>query len=168
MQQRHAEGQIADLLAGRVDFLPYPTLTATDRLRAATGIRTVTFPSMRVQVLVMNQGVAELASSDVRGRNPFRDRRVRRAVYQAIDIGRLQHDWGNADDVPIGMPLPAGINSWSEELDRRLPYDPGAARALLAEAGYPNGFRVQEDHYATSVDLDTFHALLAAMLGAIG
>ena len=103
----------------------------------------------------------------MRGHNPFRDRRVRRALYQAIDIARLQREGGNVDDVPIGIPLPSGINGYDPELDRRLPYDPAAARASLAAAGYPNGFKVRLDRWATS-DLDAFYTSLAAMLGEVG
>ena len=38
------------------------------------------------------------------------------------------------------MIVAPGVNGWSEELDRRLPHDPEGAKALLAEAGYPDGF----------------------------
>jgi peptide/nickel transport system substrate-binding protein len=77
----------------------------------------------------------------VKGRNSFADRRVRQAVYQALDIERILealHGLG----VPAGMLIwPKGVG-WSEELDRRLPYDPKKAKALLAEADYPEGFEV--------------------------
>jgi peptide/nickel transport system substrate-binding protein len=47
--------------------------------------------------------------------------------------------------VPAGMLIwPKGIG-WSEELDHRLPYDPEKAKALLVEAGYPDGFEVRFD-----------------------
>jgi peptide/nickel transport system substrate-binding protein len=67
---------------------------------------------------------------------------VRQAFYQGIDIGRIvEAPHGLA--VPTGMGIwPNGIG-WSEELDRRLPYDPAKAKALLAEAGYPEGFSVR-------------------------
>ena len=78
------------------------------------------------------------------GRNPFADRRVRQAFYQGIDIGRIIEALHGLA-VPAGMLIwPKGIG-WSEELDRRLPYDPAKAKALLAEAGYPEGFDVRFD-----------------------
>jgi peptide/nickel transport system substrate-binding protein len=158
--------QVADLLAGRVDLLPSPPGgDVLERLEATPGIRTVRISTLRVQLLVMNQTTAELASSDVRGRNPFRDRRVRRAVYQAIDIGRLQREGGFVHDVPIGVPLPPLLNGWSEELDRRLPYDPAASRVLLAEAGYPDGFGVRLDARSAG---EAFLASLTGMLGGVG
>jgi peptide/nickel transport system substrate-binding protein len=80
----------------------------------------------------------------VKGRNPFADKRVRQAVYQALDIERILealHGLG----VPAGMLIwPKGVG-WSEELDRRLPYDPEKAKALLVEAGYSEGFEVRFD-----------------------
>jgi peptide/nickel transport system substrate-binding protein len=114
----------------------------------------------------MNQGAPELASSDVKGRNPFKDRRVRRAVYQAIDIDHALHENGYAD-IPIGMPLPPGINGYDSDLDQHLPYDLAAARALLADAGCPDGFKVRLDSPNGSGD-DAFYAALSAMLGEVG
>ncbi len=35
-----------------------------------------------------------------------------------------------------------GINGWTAEQDKRLPYDADAAKKLLADAGYPNGFEI--------------------------
>ena len=124
--------EVADLLVGRVDFLPFPPRVAARPLGASARHPHRQDPDAAgSQVLVMNHGAAELASSDVRGRNPFRDRRVRRAVYQAIDIARLRRESDHADDVPIGMPVPPGINGYDPELDRRLPptrRGPGVAR----------------------------------------
>ena len=83
----------------------------------------------------------------MKGRNPFADRRVRQAVYQGIDIGRIVEALHGLA-VPAGMRIwPKGIG-WSEELDRRLPYDPEKAKALLVEAGYPEGFEVRFDCWA--------------------
>jgi peptide/nickel transport system substrate-binding protein len=47
--------------------------------------------------------------------------------------------------VPAGMIIPPGVNGHAPELDQRLPYDPAAAKSLLAEAGYPTGFGVMLD-----------------------
>jgi peptide/nickel transport system substrate-binding protein len=97
---------------------------------------------MRVGYLGFNQGLHEVPGSDVKGRNPFRDRRVREAVYRAINAGELIARAAAGLAMPAGMLSAPGVNGWSEELDRRLPYDPDGARQLLAEAGYPGGFAV--------------------------
>jgi peptide/nickel transport system substrate-binding protein len=78
------------------------------------------------------------------GKNPFMDPRVRKAVYQAIDVNALR------DKIFSGAAVPATqwLGSTLEEHDpslKRFPYDPAAAKKLLAEAGYPDGFSVRLD-----------------------
>ena len=93
----------------------------------------------------MDQASPELRSSEVKGRNPFKDRRVRQAIYQAIDVEAIREGVMGGLSVPTGLIIPRGVNGWSEELDQRLPFDLDAARRLLAEAGYPHGFAVTLD-----------------------
>ena len=132
----------AALLRGEVDFAQDLPPEEVGRLRAAAGVLLTEVPEMRVSYLGFNQGLEEVPGSDVKGRNPFRDRRVREAVYRAIDAGELIARAEAGLAVPAGMLSAPGVNGWSEELDRRLPYDPDGARRLLAEAGYPGGFAV--------------------------
>jgi peptide/nickel transport system substrate-binding protein len=127
---------------GEVDLAQDLPPDEAGRLRAAPGVRLKEVAELRVAYLGFNQGLDELPGSDVRGRNPFRDRRVREAVYRAIDIGRVIAEGTAGFAEPAGMIVAPGINGWSEELDRRLPHDPERARRLLAEAGYPDGFTV--------------------------
>jgi peptide/nickel transport system substrate-binding protein len=90
---------------------------------------------------------------------------VRQAFYQGIDIGRIVEALHGLA-VPAGMGIwPKGIG-WSEELDRRLPYDPAKAKALLAEAGYPEGFSVRFD-CGSGRDPVQWH-MIGAMLAQIG
>ena len=73
--------------------------------------------------LGFNQGLSELPGSDVKGANPFRDRRVREAVYRAIDMGELIARAEAGLAVPAGMLAVPGVNGYDPELDRRLPHD---------------------------------------------
>ena len=50
------------------------------------------------------------------------------------------------------MLIAPGINGYAPDLDQRLPYDPEKARALLAEAGYPDGFNIQLDTVGYPLD----------------
>jgi peptide/nickel transport system substrate-binding protein len=93
----------------------------------------------------LNQGSPELHSSSVKGRNPFGDLRVRQAVYQAIDIDAIRNDVMRGYAMPAGMIIQPGINGYTPEFDTRPAYDPDAARSLLVEAGYPDGFEVGLD-----------------------
>jgi peptide/nickel transport system substrate-binding protein len=132
------------LLAGDVDFLDVPPPDQLERIAATPGLKIQKADSPQMVYLGFDQASPELRSSNVKGRNPFADKRVRQAVYQALDIERiLEALYGLG--VPAGMLIwPKGVG-WSEELDRRLPYDPEKAKALLVEAGYPEGFEVRFD-----------------------
>ncbi|MGC9333142.1 MAG: ABC transporter substrate-binding protein, partial [Anaerolineae bacterium] len=71
-------------------------------------------------------------------RKPFDDRRVRRAFVLAIDKERMNDTVLGADSTPAtGGYIPVGMPGHSPGIG--LPYDPGQARDLLAEAGYPGG-----------------------------
>lgn len=70
-------------------------------------------------------------------KNPFKDIRVRQALYQAIDIKTLQRAVMRGFSIPNGTIVSSETNGWSAKAADRLPYDPQAAKKLLAEAGYP-------------------------------
>jgi peptide/nickel transport system substrate-binding protein len=70
---------------------------------------------------------------------------VRQAIYQAIDIEAIRKDIMRGLAIPAGMLAAPGAVGYAPELDQRLPYDPDAAKGLLAAAGYPGGFSVTLD-----------------------
>ena len=78
----------------------------------------------------------------MKGKNPFKDKRVRQAFYQAIDIVGIQKTVMRGASRPTALMVGPGINGFDESMDKRLPYDPEAAKKLLADAGYPSGFEV--------------------------
>ena len=75
-----------------------------------------------------------------------KDLRVRQAFYQAIDVQAINRSVMRGLSVPTAINLPnptlAGI---PKEMDKRLPYDVNAAKKLLVDAGYPNGFELTID-----------------------
>jgi peptide/nickel transport system substrate-binding protein len=160
---------LAALLEGGIDLLQAPPLDQLGRIEAAPGLKVERADEFRILYLGMDQGSAELRSSDVKGANPFKDRWVRRAVYQAIDVEAIRTDVMHGLSRPTGVLIPPRDNGWSEELDRRLPYDPASARALLAVAGYPGGFAVTldcpNDRYVNDAAICD---AVAAMLGRVG
>ncbi|MCC7427391.1 MAG: ABC transporter substrate-binding protein [Alphaproteobacteria bacterium] len=137
--------RIAALLSGEVDFVLDPPPQDIARLRGNNAVRVVEGPEVRTIFFVMDVDRAELLYSDVKGRNPFKDIRVRRALYHAIDINAIQRVVMRGLSVPTGTLFPPQVNGHAVEEDVRLPHDPAAARRLLAEAGYPNGFEVTLD-----------------------
>jgi peptide/nickel transport system substrate-binding protein len=70
---------------------------------------------------------------------------------------------------PTGLMIAPGINGFSKEQNTRLPYDPAAAKKLLTEAGYPNGFIVSmncpNDRYVNDAQICQ---AVSAMLAKIG
>jgi len=72
-------------------------------------------------------------------RAPFDNLKVRQAMAHALDRQAIIDGTTNGYGVPIGAPF-APHNPYYVDLTGTYPYDPEAARALLAEAGYPDGF----------------------------
>jgi peptide/nickel transport system substrate-binding protein len=157
------------LLSGAVAFVLDPPLADLDRIQGTAGLKLERTNEFRTIFLGMNQGSPELRSSDVKGRNPFADRRVRQAVYQGIDEETIRKTVMHGLALPAGMILEPGLSGYAPELDTRLHFDPAAARALLAAAGYPDGFAVTldcpNDRY---VNDEAICRAAAAMLGEIG
>ena len=136
--------RVAALLSGQVD-MAYPIpVQDIRRVDKSPGTKMLVGPELRTIFLGMDQFRDELLYSDVKGRNPFKDRRVREAVYRAIDIEAIRRKVMRALSNPSAMMIGPGINGFSGDFER-LGYDPGRARALLAEAGYGGGFEVGMD-----------------------
>ena len=102
-------------------------------------------PELRTIMLGFDHRDDQLPDSDVKGANPFRDRRVRQAFYQAIDETTIRDKVMRGFATPTGLVVGAGINGFDPALNQRLPYDPASAKALLAQAGYPRGFSIGMD-----------------------
>ena len=131
--------RMAALASGEIDFVLDPPVQDVPRLLRDSAVKVLTGDENRVIFIGLDEFRDQLLYSDVKGRNPFKDRRVRLALYQAIDIEGLKKSVMRGLATPTGIPLPTlanlpGVN------DERYPYDLGAARKLLAEAGYPTGF----------------------------
>lgn len=134
--------RVAALLSGEVDVMEPVPLQDVDRLKANPGLKVMQGPELRTIFLGMDQKRDELLFSNVKGKNPFKDVRVRRAFYQAIDIETIRTRVMRGAATPTALMVAPGIKGFVPELNKRLPYDPEAAKKLLAEAGYPNGFEV--------------------------
>jgi peptide/nickel transport system substrate-binding protein len=138
--------RVAALLSHELDFILDPPPGDVERLRKSPGIRIIEGPENRVLFIGMDQARDQLLYASVTGKNPFKDVRVRRALYQAIDIDLIKNRLMAGQAIPTGavMPSPLGTQM-APEAEKRLPYDLAAARKLMADAGYGGGFEVTLD-----------------------
>jgi peptide/nickel transport system substrate-binding protein len=138
--------RLAALISGGIDFVIDPSPQDVERLRQDRNVRVFEGPETSAFFLGMDQNRVELLYSNVKGRNPFKDVRVRRAIERAIDPAIIVRAAMRGNAVPTSLiltnPQRSGV---TPELDRRAPADLAVAKKLLADAGYPNGFTVTMD-----------------------
>ena len=132
--------RINALLAGEVDFVQDVPVQDMPRLQSAPGIRISNGPENRSIFLGLNVGARELRTSNVKGRNPLADPRVREAVNLAIDRETIRRTVMRGQSVPSGVIVPPFSNGYTRDLDRVPAFDLQRARTLLQEAGYRQGF----------------------------
>ena len=159
--------RLAALISGEVDFLIDPPFQDIPRLKQEKRFKLAEMPDIGMQYLGFDQSRDELQFADIKGRNPFKDLRVRRAVYHAIDIDSIVSKVLRGQATATGSHLSRLVDGSTPELDRRLPYDPAAARALLKEAGYPDGFAVTLDCVNATFRAAVCQAI-AGMLAQVG
>jgi peptide/nickel transport system substrate-binding protein len=134
--------RIAALLSGEVDMVLDPSPADLAKLRSAPTLKVVDGAENRTLFFGMDQFRDELPGSNVKGKNPLKDVRVRKALYQAIDIQTISRVTMRGLSQPTGTLIAPQVNGWTKKADTRWPYSPDAARKLLADAGYPQGFEV--------------------------
>lgn len=159
--------RMAALISGQVDFVIDPPFQDVARLRQERRFKLAEIADIGTQYLGFDQSRDELQFADVKGRNPFKDLRVRRAVYQAIDIDAIVSKVLRGQATATGAYFSRLVDGYVPELDRRLPYDPSAARALLKEAGYADGFGVTLDCVNVAFRVAVCQAV-AGMLAQVG
>jgi peptide/nickel transport system substrate-binding protein len=137
--------RVAALLAGDVDAIDLVPTADKARIEADPRFRLFSGPAAVVHYIALDSARAE--SPFVAGRdgqpapNPLRDRRVRQALSMAIDRDAITQRLMEGSATPASQFLPNTIDGTSPNL-RPTPFDASRARALLAEAGFPHGFRL--------------------------
>lgn len=134
--------RVAALLSGEVDVMEPVPLQDVERLKSNANLKVMQGPELRTIFLGMDQKRDELLFSNIKGKNPFKDIRVRRAFYQAIDIETIRTRVMRGAATPTALMVAPGIKGFVADLNKRPPFDVEAAKKLMAEAGYPNGFEV--------------------------
>ncbi|AKJ31469.1 ABC transporter substrate-binding protein [Caldimonas brevitalea] len=134
--------RVAALLSGEVDLLLDPSPADLPRLRNSPDLKVIDGVEYRTIFLGLDQFRDELPNSNVKGKNPLKDVKVRKALYQAIDINAIQKNTMRGLSQPTGTLVAPMVNGWTKKVHARHPYDVAGAKKLLADAGYPSGFEV--------------------------
>lgn len=134
--------RVAALLSGEVDLVLDPSPQDLTRLRSNGNLKVIDGIESRTIFFGMDQFRDELPGSNIKGKNPLKDQRVRKALYQAIDINSIVRVTLRGLGQATGTIVAPQVNGWTEAVHKRFPYDPEASKKLLAEAGYPQGFEV--------------------------
>ncbi len=135
--------RVAALLSGEIDIMEPVPVQDVARVKSNPNLKIMQGPELRIIFLGMDQKRDELQFSSVKGKNPFKDVRVRKAFYQAIDIEGIKKTVMRDAAVPAALMIPPQVKGYAPDLGKRLPYDVEAAKKLMAEAGYPNGFELK-------------------------
>jgi len=135
--------RVAALLSGDVDMLTDLPTQDIARLRQDSKLKVVDGPEVRTIYLAPDMGSPELKHSNIKGKNPFADKRVRQALSMAIDREAIKRNIMRGLSIPAGLMVAPGVNGHSPELDTPIKTDVEGAKKLLADAGYPNGFEVR-------------------------
>jgi peptide/nickel transport system substrate-binding protein len=165
----NASTRVAALLSGELDMIYTVPVQDIERLKNTPGLKVLQTPELRTVYLGFDQARDELTQSSVKGKNPFKDLRVRKAFYQAIDENAIATKVMRGLATPTALMIGPGVNGFDPSLNQRFPFDQAAAKKLLADAGYPEGFEVAmdcpNDRYVNDEEICQ---AVAAMLSRVG
>ncbi len=137
--------RVAALLSGDIDFTNFTPAQDIKRIKSSSMHKVVSAPQSRTIFFGMDQGIDELRSSNIKGKNPFKDKRVRLAFYHALNMNAIKDKIMRGLSEPAGMITFPGVQGYTKKLDQRLSFDPNLSKKLLKDSGYPNGFEITLD-----------------------
>ncbi len=159
----------AALLSGEIDFVHDPAPQDLARIQENPALKVYSGPENRVIFFGFDQYRDALEGSNVTGKNPFKDRRVREAFYRAIDVDMLESKIMRGQAVPTACMTTAPIGCLDSSLEKHPRTDIALAKKLMAEAGYPNGFEVRldcpNDRYINDSDICVAAVSMLAKIG---
>ena len=166
----NAATRMAALQSGELDFVLDPAVQDIAKLKDDRNLKVWEGDETRIISITFDQARDELLFSDVKGKNPFKDKRVRMALYQAIDVNAIKTTIMRGLSTPTALATPSPLGEGvPAAMDKRFPFDPVVAKKLLADAGYPNGFgftlHCPNDRY---VNDEKICVALASMWARIG
>jgi peptide/nickel transport system substrate-binding protein len=137
--------RVSALITGEIDLVLDPPLQDLGNLKSNPALKILEGNEVRTVFLSMDQGRNELLYSNVKGKNPFKDVRVRQAMLLTIDVNALQKTVMRGLSLPTMSMIAPQVRGYSKDLEKRPAVDIAKAKKLMTEAGYPNGFDVTLD-----------------------
>ena len=157
IEMKETAARVAGVLSNELDIAIGVPIDDVDRIKAAghqvdavqrTSTNTLRFMTLRD--------------------TPMKDKRVRQAMNYAINRPAMERDLFKNMVPAAGQCATAGSFGWNPDV-KPYAYDPAKARAMLAEAGHPNGFPVKIDVIPGNFPADTeSYQLVAQNLNSIG
>lgn len=137
---KNSSARVAAMLSGDVDMIESIPTADTRNLQKSDALNVINVPGNRIMYLHMDQNrdVSPFAKGPD-GKNPLLKPEVRRALSISINRQALVDRIMDGQGLPAGQLVPEGYFGYDPNI-KVDPYDPAKAKALLAEAGYPNGF----------------------------
>jgi peptide/nickel transport system substrate-binding protein len=161
--------RVASLLSGEVDFVQDVPVQDIERLQKSENLKVNFGPENRTIFFGMDVSSSELKTSNVKGKNPFADKRVRQAINMSIDRDGIKRAVMRGQSVPAGVIAPPFVNGYSKALDALPKVDLAKAKALLKEAGYADGFQITlhcpNDRYINDEGICQASAAMLAKIG---
>ncbi|MEM1317304.1 MAG: ABC transporter substrate-binding protein, partial [Pseudomonadota bacterium] len=161
---------VAALLSGDVDFInPVPIQDAA-RLEQTESVKVIRGIEARVIMLGFPHQAETLKYGPDAGKpNPFKDGNVREAVAKAVNVDAILATIMRGSAEPASQLVSPAMRGYSPSLAVRPTFDVEAAKTLLAEAGYPDGFtfglKCPNDRYLND---ESVCQAVVAMLAQIG
>ena len=140
----NAATRTAALLTGEVDIIEDVPVRDVDKLKNTEGLSVVDRPSERLIYLHVDSHRPQGPGIIGLDKNPLADLRVRKALSLAINRDSIVKMIMNGNAYATNQMVLKGRRGYVEDMPAPK-YDPEEAKKLLAEAGYPDGFKVYLD-----------------------
>jgi len=137
--------RVAALISGDVDLVTDLPVQDIERLKKDPKLKLLEGAENRTIFIGMDQYSPQLKYSNIKGKNPFKDIRVRKAMNLAVDREAIRRVTMRGLSIPAAIMVAPNVHGWSKDLDQPLKPDVAAAKKLLADAGYPDGFEFELD-----------------------
>jgi peptide/nickel transport system substrate-binding protein len=142
----NAASRTAALLAGDVDVIDKVSPTDVARLRQSPNVKVYAYSGLRALIIQPsfregpNEFIRDNAGKPLE-QNPLRDVKVRKALSLAINRQAIVERIMQGTVTEANQWMPAKTFGYNNDL-KNIPYDPTQAKALLKEAGFPDGFQL--------------------------